>query len=137
MCVDDNGAPYTEYLMRCQWGTSFENMQPWIVAHRYKEFDILDHQIRREYSLLASSLVPLPKKVPHSIPFHRAPIMPPLSLSLAGVVPQLLCFCFLAYYFAVLCFFFLVRLIFLKSVLFIFSIFYFLRRINAQSSFKT
>lgn len=31
-----------EYLMRCQWGTSFENMQPWIIAHRYKEFDMLD-----------------------------------------------------------------------------------------------
>lgn len=69
MCwVDDNGAPYTEYLMRCQWGTSFENMQPWIVAHRYKEFDILDHQIRREYPLLASSLVSLPKKVLHPLP---------------------------------------------------------------------
>ena len=63
LCVDDSGAPYTEYLMRCQWGTCFENMQPWIVAHRYKEFDVMDHQIRREFPLLASSLVPLPKKV--------------------------------------------------------------------------
>ena len=25
--------------MRCQWGTTWDNMQPWIVARRYREFD--------------------------------------------------------------------------------------------------
>jgi hypothetical protein len=32
--------------MRCQWGTTWENMQPWIVARRYREFDSLDNQVR-------------------------------------------------------------------------------------------
>ena len=49
--------------MRCQWGSTFENMHPWIVAHRYQEFDQLDYQIRKQYSYLASNLVALPKKV--------------------------------------------------------------------------
>ena len=34
---------YPEYLMRCQWGSNFDNMQPWIVAHRYSEFDKLHY----------------------------------------------------------------------------------------------
>lgn len=31
--------------MRCQWGTTWENMQPWIVARRYREFDVLNFQV--------------------------------------------------------------------------------------------
>ncbi len=27
--VDEYGNTYTEYLMRCQWGTTFDNLQPW------------------------------------------------------------------------------------------------------------
>ena len=43
--VDEFGAPYTEYLMRCQWGTTWDNMKPWIAARRYKEFSFLDSQV--------------------------------------------------------------------------------------------
>ena len=32
--------------MRCQWGTTWDNMQPWIVARRYREFDVLNIQVR-------------------------------------------------------------------------------------------
>lgn len=60
--VDESGNPYTEYLMRCQWGTTFENMQPWIVAHRYKEFDTLDGQIRRMFPLLQHNMPSMPEK---------------------------------------------------------------------------
>lgn len=28
--------------MRCQWGTTWENMQPWLVARRFREFDALN-----------------------------------------------------------------------------------------------
>ena len=31
--------------MRCQWGTTWDNMQPWIVARRYREFDVLNFQV--------------------------------------------------------------------------------------------
>ena len=27
--IDEYGNSYTEYLMRCQWGTTFDNLQPW------------------------------------------------------------------------------------------------------------
>lgn len=60
--VDESGANYTEYLMRCQWGTTFENMQPWIVAHRYKEFDQLDQAMKRKFPRLEANMPKLPKK---------------------------------------------------------------------------
>lgn len=60
--VDETGTPYTEYLMRCQWGTSFENMQPWIVAHRYKEFAGLDQKIRKQFPHMETNMPKLPKK---------------------------------------------------------------------------
>ncbi len=60
--VDESGAAYTEYLMRCQWGTTFENMQPWIVAHRYKEFDKLDQQLKAKFPRLEPNMPKLPKK---------------------------------------------------------------------------
>lgn len=61
--ADDGGAPYTEYLMRCQWGSTFDNMQPWIVAHRFSEFALLDKQLKKHFPLIAPSLPSLPKKV--------------------------------------------------------------------------
>lgn len=60
--VDETGSNYTEYLMRCQWGTTFENMQPWIVAHRYKEFDALDQALKKKFPRLESNMPKLPKK---------------------------------------------------------------------------
>lgn len=48
--------------MRCQWGTSFDNLQPWIVAHRYKEFDKLDADIKRLFPALEANMPRLPKK---------------------------------------------------------------------------
>ena len=59
---DEMGKPYTEYLMRCQWGTKWDNMQPWLVARRYREFDFLDTNIRKEFPLLKDKLIPLPGK---------------------------------------------------------------------------
>lgn len=44
--VDEMGKEYTEYLMRCQWGTDWNNLQPWIAARRYREFDRLDYEVR-------------------------------------------------------------------------------------------
>jgi PX domain len=58
----EDGKPYTEYLMRCQWGTTWDNMQPWIVARRYREFDALDYQLRRSFPSQIGQLVPLPEK---------------------------------------------------------------------------
>lgn len=55
--VDEFGKAYTvysdcylfnllqEYLMRCQWGTTWENMQPWLVARRFREFDTLNELV--------------------------------------------------------------------------------------------
>ena len=60
--VDETGSNYTEYLMRCQWGTTFETMQPWIVAHRYKEFDALDQALKRKFPRLETNMPMLPKK---------------------------------------------------------------------------
>jgi hypothetical protein len=48
--------------MRCQWGTTFENMQPWIVAHRYREFDTLDQALKRKFPRLEANMPKLPKK---------------------------------------------------------------------------
>jgi hypothetical protein len=60
--VDESGSNYTEYLMRCQWGTTFDNMQPWIVAHRYREFDQLDQALKRKFPRLEPNMPKLPKK---------------------------------------------------------------------------
>lgn len=59
--VDENNS-YTEYLMRCQWGTTFENMQPWIVAHRYREFVALDVALKKRFPGLEPNMPKLPKK---------------------------------------------------------------------------
>ena len=53
--------------MRCQWGPSFEDMKPWIVAHRYSEFDRLHTEIEKlfpEYAYGAgdNKLPSLPQK---------------------------------------------------------------------------
>ena len=60
--VDETGAAYTEYLMRCQWGTSWENMQPWISARRYREFDALDADLKRAFPSMEHSMPRLPAK---------------------------------------------------------------------------
>lgn len=60
--LDEFGNTYTEYLMRCQWGTSFDNLQPWIVAHRYREFDRLDQEFRKRFPALEATMPRLPKK---------------------------------------------------------------------------
>eukprot|EP01038_Epipyxis_sp_PR26KG_P006988 gene6988-9550_t len=60
--VDSTGNPYTEYLMRCQWGSTFDNMQPWIVAHRYKEFDQLDSKLKKMYPDFSHVMPSLPQK---------------------------------------------------------------------------
>lgn len=41
--------------MRCQWGTTWENLQPWIAARRYREFEVLDSQVSFFKSALLSS----------------------------------------------------------------------------------
>jgi hypothetical protein len=28
--------------MRCQWGKTWDNMKPWLVARRFREFDLLN-----------------------------------------------------------------------------------------------
>jgi len=58
----DTMKPYTEYLIRCQWGRTIETMKPWIVGRRYSEFDLLDSVIRTNFPQLANTLLPLPKK---------------------------------------------------------------------------
>lgn len=60
--LDEYGNTYTEYLMRCQWGTTFDNLQPWIVAHRYREFDKLDADLKKKFSYLEKNMPKLPKK---------------------------------------------------------------------------
>ncbi|RYG68757.1 hypothetical protein EON64_04420, partial [archaeon] len=60
--IDEFGNTYTEYLMRCQWGSTFDNLQPWIVAHRYKEFDRLDQELKRFFPALEKNMPKLPKK---------------------------------------------------------------------------
>lgn len=60
--IDESGKAYTEYLMRCQWGTTWDNLQPWIAARRYREFDVLDQQLRRLFPSLGKSMPTLPEK---------------------------------------------------------------------------
>lgn len=48
--------------MRCQWGTSWENMKPWIAARRFKEFSFLDTQLRDNFPQYRNQLLPLPEK---------------------------------------------------------------------------
>lgn len=60
--VDESGSTYTEYLMRCQWGTSWENLQPWISARRYREFDVLDAELRRMFPNYERAMPQLPGK---------------------------------------------------------------------------
>jgi len=60
--VDETGSAYTEYLMRCQWGTTWDNMQPWISARRYREFDSLDHDLKRAFPAMEHSMPRLPAK---------------------------------------------------------------------------
>lgn len=48
--------------MRCQWGTSWDNLQPWIAARRYREFDILDAKLRADYPTIIGVLPALPSK---------------------------------------------------------------------------
>jgi len=60
--VDESGSTYTEYLMRCQWGTSWDNLQPWISARRYREFDVLDAELRRMFPNYERAMPQLPGK---------------------------------------------------------------------------
>jgi hypothetical protein len=60
--VDEHGKSYTEYLMRCQWGTNWDNMQPWLVARRFREFDTLNDLLLQYYPTVKSKMHPLPKK---------------------------------------------------------------------------
>ena len=60
--IDETGKAYTEYLMRCQYGTTWENMQPWITARRFREFEELDKQLRKSYPHMQTSLGTLPEK---------------------------------------------------------------------------
>jgi hypothetical protein len=48
--------------MRCQWGTTWDNMQPWISARRYREFDSLDHDLKRAFPAMEHSMPRLPAK---------------------------------------------------------------------------
>ena len=60
--IDEGGNTYTEYLMRCQWGTTWENLQPWISARRYREFDALDSELRRQFPNYERAMPQLPGK---------------------------------------------------------------------------
>jgi hypothetical protein len=60
--IDEYGGTYTEYLMRCQWGTTFDNLQPWIVAHRYREFVKLDNDLKKRFPGMEKNMPKLPKK---------------------------------------------------------------------------
>lgn len=60
--MDETGKVYTEYLMRCQWGTTWENLQPWIAARRYREFFQLDSQLKKAYPQMAHAMPTLPEK---------------------------------------------------------------------------
>ncbi len=60
--VDESGSTYTEYLMRCQWGTSWDNLQPWIAARRYREFDQLDSELRSQFPNFERAMPKLPGK---------------------------------------------------------------------------
>jgi hypothetical protein len=60
--IEEGGLKYTEYLMRCQWGTNWENLQPWIVARRFREFENLNYQLRRGFPSQAHNIPKLPEK---------------------------------------------------------------------------
>ena len=60
--VDEAGNAYTEYLMRCQWGTNWNNLQPWISARRYREFDAIDAELRRVFPNHERNMPHLPAK---------------------------------------------------------------------------
>ena len=61
--VDEHGKSYTEYLMRCQWGSNWDNMQPWLVARRFREFDTLNDLLIQNYPNSKHKLKSLPKKL--------------------------------------------------------------------------
>ena len=46
--------------MRCQWGRTFEEMRPWMVARRFREFAAVDANLRGAFPDLAPHLPPLP-----------------------------------------------------------------------------
>ncbi|KAJ1449650.1 hypothetical protein M885DRAFT_448910 [Pelagophyceae sp. CCMP2097] len=56
----ETGEAYTEYILRCQWGRTFEAMQPWMVARRFREFISVDANLRCALPDLARHLPPLP-----------------------------------------------------------------------------
>ena len=56
----ETGEGYTEYIMRCQWGKTFETMKPWMVARRFREFVAVDANLRGALPDLAPHLPPLP-----------------------------------------------------------------------------
>ena len=58
----ETGATYTEYIMRCQWGPTFERMQPWMVARRFREFSALDANLKEAFPELAERFPRLPGK---------------------------------------------------------------------------
>jgi len=61
--LDLFGNTYTEYLMRCSWGTNLDTLQPWIVSHRYREFDTLHADILKAFPSDVTKCLPaLPKK---------------------------------------------------------------------------
>uniref|UniRef100_A0A7S3K4V4 PX domain-containing protein n=2 Tax=Aureoumbra lagunensis TaxID=44058 RepID=A0A7S3K4V4_9STRA len=56
----ETGEPYTEYIIRCQFGKTFETMKPWMVARRFREFVAVDANLRAALPDLAPHLPPLP-----------------------------------------------------------------------------
>jgi len=60
--MDELGRSYTEYVTRCQWGPTWDTMQPWMMARRYREFDALDGQLRSSFPDMAKYLAELPPK---------------------------------------------------------------------------
>eukprot|EP00618_Florenciella_parvula_P012283 CAMPEP_0119478570 /NCGR_PEP_ID=MMETSP1344-20130328/8243_1 /TAXON_ID=236787 /ORGANISM="Florenciella parvula, Strain CCMP2471" /LENGTH=830 /DNA_ID=CAMNT_0007512749 /DNA_START=97 /DNA_END=2585 /DNA_ORIENTATION=+ len=58
----DTGQTYTEYILRCTWGTSIEVAKPWMVARRFREFYALDSILREAFPHLADKMPSLPSK---------------------------------------------------------------------------
>lgn len=58
----DLAGPYTEYVMRCQWGLRWDALYPWMVTRRFREFDNLDQQMRIYFPQLRDVLPTLPAK---------------------------------------------------------------------------
>jgi len=93
--VDETGSNYTEYLMRCQWGTNFDNMHPWIVAHRYREFDQLDQALKKKFPRLEPNMPKLPKKelfraLSSDVVSERRAILEDYMSKIVGTMPSLL-----------------------------------------------